>query len=269
MKTIIIDGVEYELTPKALFKKGDWITNGKLLVGQVTSFDGEYYHYMQEGIEQPLHISNAYNWHLWTIQDAKDGDIIANGDMVLIFKCLEEPSYRQHIIAHIGLDINGNIQVTNEPWNLGLDWAKPATKEQRELLFQKMKEAGYVWDAEKKELKKMKQKTTKLPNGEDYGIDSLYHAASILEKTLGEVDGYQSDDGILEHKCAIEAVKRLYEQKFTWSEEDENILEDAITAVDLMLTSKFQESHPNLYKSFEVAKHWLKSLKERVQSQSN
>lgn len=48
-----------------------------------------------------------------------------------------------------------------------------------------------------------------------------------------------------------------------WSEEDEFILKDAITAVDMMLTSEFQESNPNLYKSFEVAKHWLKSLKER------
>ena len=44
-------------------------------------------------------------------------------------------------------------------------------------------------------------------NSEDFGIDSLYHAQRILEKTLGEVEGYQSDDGILEHKCAISAVK--------------------------------------------------------------
>lgn len=34
----------------------------------------------------------------------------------------------------------------------------PATKEQRDLLFQKMKEAGYEWDADKKELKKVEQK---------------------------------------------------------------------------------------------------------------
>ena len=51
-----------------------------------------------------------------------------------------------------------------------------------------------------------------LPKGEDYGIDSLWHAIQILERTLGEVEGYQSDDGILEHKCAIEAIKRLYKQ---------------------------------------------------------
>jgi len=34
--------------------------------------------------------------------------------------------------------------------------AYPATKEQRDLLFKKMKEAGYEWDAEKKELRKIK-----------------------------------------------------------------------------------------------------------------
>ena len=66
------------------------------------------------------------------------------------------------------------------------------------------------------------QKPAEEVNGEDYGIDSLWHAQNILERTLGKVDGYQSDDGILEHKCAITAVKKLYGQKPTvWSEEDE------------------------------------------------
>jgi hypothetical protein len=55
-------------------------------------------------------------------------------------------------------------------------------------------------------------KSVELPKGEDYGIDGLYAAVDILKKTLGKVDGYQSDDGILEHKCAITAVKKLYEQ---------------------------------------------------------
>ena len=37
----------------------------------------------------------------------------------------------------------------------------PATKEQRDTLFAKMKELGYVWDSEKKELKTIEQKTLK------------------------------------------------------------------------------------------------------------
>ena len=61
--------------------------------------------------------------------------------------------------------------------------------------------------------KQKEQNLTELPKSEDYGIDGLYAAIDILQRTLGEVDGYQTDDGILEHKCAISAVKELYEQK--------------------------------------------------------
>lgn len=73
--------------------------------------------------------------------------------------------------------------------------------------------------------KQCEQKITEEYNGEDYGIDALWHAQRILERTLGEVAGYQSDDGILEHKCAITAVKKLYEQNPVWSEEDYNNIE--------------------------------------------
>ena len=68
-----------------------------------------------------------------------------------------------------------------------------------------MTDAGYEFDFEKKELKRVDEEV----NGEDYGIDGLYHAQTILEKTLGKVEGYQSDDGILSHKCAIAAVKKI------------------------------------------------------------
>ena len=40
-------------------------------------------------------------------------------------------------------------------------------------------------------------------DGDDYGIDGLFHTQRILEKTLGKVDGYQTDDGILSHKCVL------------------------------------------------------------------
>ena len=40
----------------------------------------------------------------------------------------------------------------------GISYYSPATKEQCDLLFSKMKEAGYEWDDENKELKKIEQK---------------------------------------------------------------------------------------------------------------
>lgn len=49
-----------------------------------------------------------------------------------------------------------------------------------------------------------------LLNEEDYGIDGLWHAINILEKTIGTVEGYQSDDGVLEHQIAIDTIKKIY-----------------------------------------------------------
>ena len=141
--------------------------------------------------------SNQVNhYHLWTIKDAKDGDVLSNGKMIVIFKHFEEPSYRQHIVAYIGLDLGGDIQITDDTWRLGIDKAKPATKEQRDLLFQKMKEAGLEWDSEKKELKTIKQK-----QGDKVGpkfnvgvwvvnkLGDVWHIDSIDNKN------YQTSDG--------------------------------------------------------------------------
>jgi len=54
----------------------------------------------------------------------------------------------------------------------------PATKEQRDLLFQKMKEAGYEWDAGKKELKKIKQKNVWSEEDEN----NILFLTSIIEE---------------------------------------------------------------------------------------
>ena len=105
--------------------------------------------------------------------------------------------------------------------------------------------------------KQGEKKPTDLPNGEDYGIDGLWHAISILERTRGKVDGYQTDDGILEHECAISAVKKLYEQK-PWSEEDENYF-NAIISIII--------KNQSLIKLDDWDIDWLKSLKYRVQAQ--
>lgn len=51
------------------------------------------------------------------------------------------------------------VATSKNTFRIGGSWrvftAYPATKEQRDLLFRKMKEAGYQWDADKKELRKI------------------------------------------------------------------------------------------------------------------
>ena len=104
------------------------------------------------------------------------------------------------------------------------------------------------------------QKPIEEVDGDDYGIDGLWHAVRILENTLSKVEGYQSDDGILEHKAAITAVKKLQEQKpVEWSKEDERILDDII--------SHLESEHDIMPKCNTSQIRWLKSL--RPQKLSN
>lgn len=105
--------------------------------------------------------------------------------------------------------------------------------------------------------KQSEKKPTNLAKGEDYGIDGLYNAIRILEKTLGKVDGYQTDDGILEHECAISAVKKLYEQKPAWSEENEVKMKELIS---YLVKKKSRETD-----GYAI---WLKFLKFRLLSPS-
>ena len=90
----------------------------------------------------------------WTIQDAKDGDVVSYGDgWTCIFKCIHGIWFSSYCFItsdgefHTGYEehevhttINGNIHL--------------ATKEQCNLLFQKIKEAGYKWNLETKTLEK-------------------------------------------------------------------------------------------------------------------
>jgi len=145
---------------KPKFKVGDWvvenITNG-IFVGKITSIntyfygvdglDGNWYH---------IDLFEEQQMHLWTIEDAKDGDILSKDSIPFIFK-----SRDNNCIAYCGITDFGLFKVVED----GFSWCNdinvtPATKKQRGLLFQKMKEAGYGWDAEKKELKEIEPKLT-------------------------------------------------------------------------------------------------------------
>lgn len=134
------------------FKDGYWITNGDYTwkVISVDKFDYTLQNQWGEYIEDTIdYVNKAF--HLWTIQDAKEGDVIvdAYGNICVYKKCnaFDWTSY-------FSLGCNGGFRgFTTIHENKKVC---PATKELRELLSQKMKEAGYKWDAEKKELIKEK-----------------------------------------------------------------------------------------------------------------
>jgi hypothetical protein len=93
---------------------------------------------------------------LWNIQDAKDGDVLVTtfdeDNMIVMYHSM---CTKDTINVHCCLD---NKFVCENLGVFDAEDVKPATKEQRDLLFQKMKEVGYEWNTENKELKKIEHK---------------------------------------------------------------------------------------------------------------
>ena len=126
--------------------------------------------------------------HLWTIQDARDGDVIFYDEgWICIFKCIHGIWYSSYCFItddgefHTGYErhavdstIHGN--------------AHPATKEQRDLLFQKIKEAGYEWDTDKKELKKLVEPKFKVGD-KIVNISMKYWGAPVTQGTISKITG--------------------------------------------------------------------------------
>lgn len=144
------------------FKVGNWYQCIKDFFGKGVTFDkNTAYYCAKEGClqnEYGCHIAivkDLYdNFKLWTIADAKEGDVLAVNDEVFIY------AHKMYSIvdAHCFVDSAGGFYLDGEfGYTEKGNSIHPATKEQRDLLFRQMKEEGYEWDSEKKELKKVEQ----------------------------------------------------------------------------------------------------------------
>ena len=147
------------------FKVGDWIINAgkfkykyptKYLIKEIKE------HYVCEDLagKRVLFTFNYIHKHfkLWDISDATDGDVLYDGNNACLFRKKMKDDSAIWVDAYCGIDIEGVFQVNdkNECWCLACDCI-PATKEQRDILFKAMVDAGYEFNFEKKELKKIKE----------------------------------------------------------------------------------------------------------------
>ena len=147
-------------TPKGpKFKVGQWITNGICNI-QISSLDDTMYYHDNDIIGGDIE-SIDKQYRLWDITDAKDGDIlVCESGWTCIFKELDKSDstfssycFMPVINGYSFVETGSECHTTDNRINGNL---YPATKEQQSLFFSKMREAGYVWDSEKKELKDLK-----------------------------------------------------------------------------------------------------------------
>lgn len=140
---VIIEEVE-----ETKFNVGDWVfamncTGYPLLITAITPhcYELQYNGYKTE----MCHTTIDTFYRLWTLKDAKPGDVLITEEdkRPFIFKEFlgHAPS------AYCGIDTTDSMYIgTDGPWTRTT--VRPATSDERQQFFNKLEEEGYKWDAE-------------------------------------------------------------------------------------------------------------------------
>ena len=139
--------------PEHKFHEGDWVVYNNDICQIVKREEGCNKLVTVFGIEKELvNERNLSTARLWTIEDAKDGDVLATSAGPFIYNGNNGGGSCPG--SYCGIN-------TLDSFQMGIDhhWIRkrvyPATKEQRDLLFQIIKELGYKWNVETKTLEKL------------------------------------------------------------------------------------------------------------------
>jgi len=169
------------------FKVGDWVVfnNKHQSIYQVEKVENEYYILRHtHGGTFRVCVLHDESLRLWTIADAKDGDVVVDktDGVIGIFQSIghhsdggscNDPSY---CFLHCRYD-DGYFYADFENGNtIDSDDVIPATKGQCDVLMRAMADAGYIFDFEKKELKKAEP--ARWGEEDDYNVQCLIAKAT-------------------------------------------------------------------------------------------
>ena len=221
-------------------------------------------------------LANNYNFNKWLnwlekqaeqkpaeldIQSTKKGDILSDGTIVLIVDSITEFEGRPIINSWYFTDSDKFYgKGTSECDRWDVDGFRTATKVECSFLLKMMVDAGYEWDAEKKELKKIIDEKQIKKNLQDNSFRRMFEQNHI----------WSGEDDIMAHdidyalRCQITyPISKLQsmsnwidnlkgrvqpQPKQDWSEEDKNMLQSILDEYKSMPTEK---------------RNWLQSLKDR------
>jgi len=260
-----------EVEPK--FKVGDWIVNDNTKdVFLIKSINNGYctLEDIKGNILSPCLPPCESESHLWTINDAKDGDVLtASDNSIFIFKNVWGTSCKHYIALASDNEIQVNTKL-DKFWETTRG-VKPATKEERETLFEAMDNAGYTFDFQKKYFEKIEQKSTqeteqfKAEHGKYYYCIKDYFCGGKKQASKGDVIQALRGLPIMGLKDASEYFLPVNSIKYNtaWSKEDELI----ISKIKSVLNA--QEYHDGAtgikMNPYNDALDWLNSLRPQKQ----
>lgn len=146
---------------KPKFKVGDWAVSkldGKARQISEVHYDEYNNYYVVESNEYNIEEYDRLH-HLWTIQDAKAGDVLVcpvsgsfSKKIIFILRRLIDADVECYCCIDAFGAFDSCINTSNLIGEIEDNDYTPATKEQRDFLFQKMRETGYKWNSKSKQL---------------------------------------------------------------------------------------------------------------------
>ena len=207
---------EHKPTDKVepLFHGCEWITNGDYTWKILGIKPLDYILQSQDGniVDDTISYVDEH-FHLWTIQDAKDGDVLVNGSNIFIFHFINGTRLMGY--CHVNID-NGRFYDDlgkNECFCLIDGIVTPATKEQRDILERSMTNAGYRWDVDKKELKKIEIKSKNLES-KTLDADKVIEWLKITIKERAENYGVYNETRLILPYNSIEDLINDFKEDF-------------------------------------------------------
>ena len=275
-----------------IFNVGDWcIDNIDGTIFTITKAENNLYTYrtVEEKEYSCSYRSLETDAHLWSLEDAKAGDVISTiYGKAFIYNGKANGTCPG---SFCGINTLGDFKIDCEHHWTGKK-VRPATKKESYYLFLKMREAGYVWRADKLKLVEVKPTTIE----EKDKIDNAFTGMMLKESNQNSVEWTKSDDGHLsgiirlieeiskdekrdfrivsekERDNLIDWFKSLKEKIMTyqqsihnWSDRDRDMARFIGNAITTDEASKYLEE-----RGVELidAHVWLDELKERTASQN-
>ena len=241
------------------FHEGDWtVSNLDRKARQISEVHLDEYnsYYVVNGKSVNLEEYDRLH-HLWTIEDAKHGDVLEFGDHGRLV--IGIVSYVNKTTGKVDVNclLENNTFKVGTYYNLDTTNPHPVTQEHHDLLFHMMKEFGYEWDSEKKELKKIEQKPAGWSNTD---LISLGYLADFVGKNGDEFYGKNKPNVVK----WIHSFANLTPPHQKWSEEDEKKIDSIISNLKFIefrypYLTPIYEGYIDLLKSIKLQNTWKPS----------
>ena len=199
------------------------------------------------------------NARLWDItKDAKSGDLIyvstEEKGIQAIFDKFDDGIIYFHCSLCRDFTQGGYMPMGD------VEFVCPLQKTHYQRFFQKMKEAGYEWDTEKKELKKIEQNPAESSDIKNVLLvhDKILNNLFERYKTSATFKTFIVNLQNWWNNTRRHLLSLNIEQKPAWSEEDKDFMYDTLSNLT-ELKDRYGEGYGNVGKCID----WLKSLKGR------